>query len=195
MRAADYPYPPDEFDAAAAGGPNGVHRRPRSSWSRWWPFLAVLVVLPALSYAAVTVASGGNPLRSAATSASSAPAAESTAPAEPTTGESSSAAETPAAVPAPAKDLSRAVEVQNSTTTSGLAARAKSVLAAAGFTTITTGNFSGTAPGTSVVYYPTAADEATATAVAAALKITTVTESATVFPGGVLAVLAGDYAP
>ncbi len=195
MRAADYPYPPDEFDAAAAGGPQGVHRRPRSGWSKTWPFLVVLVVLPALAYAAVTVASGGNPLGRGATPSSSAaavePSADPSTPAEPTAGETSAAP-----VPtAPATDLSRAVEVQNATKTSGLASRVKSVLAAAGFTTITTGNFAGTAPGASVVYYPTAADAGTAAAVAASLKIATVTESATVFPGGVLVVLAADYKP
>ncbi len=195
MRAADYPYPPDEFDAAAAGGPHGVHRKPRSAWSRWWPFLAVLVILPVLSYAAVTVASGGNPLGSGAESSTSAPAAESAAPTDTATTPSPAATETAAETPAAVKDLTRAVEVRNATSTAGLASGAKTVLTSAGFTTVTAGNFSGTAPSASVVFYPSAADQATAAAVAAALKITMVTESATEFPDGILVVLAGDYTP
>ena len=154
----------------------------------------MLVVLPALAYAAVTVASGGNPLGSRATTSASVPAADPSASTEPTAGETPSASAEPTPT-TPAADLGRAVEVRNATRTSGLASGAKSVLAAAGFTTVTTGNFAGTAPSASVVYYPTPADAGTAAAVAAALKITTVTESATTFPGGVLAVLAADYTP
>ena len=49
-----YPYDEDEFDAPVdPDGPHGVHRAPRSAWSRWWPFLLVIVVVPALTFAAV----------------------------------------------------------------------------------------------------------------------------------------------
>lgn len=49
-----YPYDEDEFDAPVdPDGPHGVHRAPRSAWSRWWPFLAVIVIVPALTFAAV----------------------------------------------------------------------------------------------------------------------------------------------
>ncbi|MCL2424431.1 MAG: hypothetical protein FWD11_11180, partial [Micrococcales bacterium] len=49
-----YPYDEDEFDAPVdPDGPHGVHRAPRSFWSKWWPFLAVIVVVPALTFAAV----------------------------------------------------------------------------------------------------------------------------------------------
>ena len=55
MSKASYPYPPDEFDAADDhDGPRGVHRSPRTTWSKLWPFLVVLVVFPALAYGVVT---------------------------------------------------------------------------------------------------------------------------------------------
>ncbi len=197
MRAADYPYPPDEFDAAAAGGPQGVHRRPRSAWSRAWPFLVVLVVLPALAYAAVTIASGNNPLTASTSSSSPSSSASASTPA----GEETSATptqtptETPTPTPTAEVDLARAVTVQNATNRSGLASGAKDTLEAAGFTDVTSGNFEGTEPAASVVYYPAATDSATAAAVAAALGIAAVEESATTSPDGVLAVLAADYTP
>ncbi len=194
MRAADYPYPPDEFDAAAAGGPQGVHRRPRSTWSRTWPFLVVLIVLPALAYGAVTLASGGNPFTAGVSSSATAPATSPSASAEPSPSQTPSASATPTPTTPPA-DLGRAVVVQNATQRSGLATGARTVLVAAGFTKVTSGNFPGTAPSASVVYYPAPADAGTAAAVAAALKIATVTESATAAPDGVLAVLAADYQP
>lgn len=198
MRAADYPYPPDEFDAAAVGGPQGVHRRPRSSWSRWWPFLLVLVVVPVLAYAAVTLASGGNPLSSG--DDSSTPASTASAPAESAEPEASSsptASAEPEATeePLPATDLGRTVDVQNSTSTSGLASSAKAVLDAAGFTDVGSGNYPGAAPAASVVYYSTAEDLGTATAVADALGIAVVEESAAEAADGILVVLAGDYQP
>ncbi|WP_372595071.1 LytR C-terminal domain-containing protein [Actinotalea sp.] len=198
MRAADYPYPPDEFDAAAAGGPQGVHRRPRSSWSRWWPFLLVLVVVPGLAYGAVTVATGGNPFSSGESSTTSTATTDASSP-EPTAEETATEepTEEPTATeePLPAADLGAPVDVQNATTTSGLASGAKTLLTDAGFTAVTSGNFAGETPAASVVYYAAAEDAGTAAAVAAALGIGVVEESADAVPDGILVVLAGDYQP
>lgn len=58
MTSTRYPYEPDEFDAPApAGAPVGVHRAPRSAWSRTWPFLMVVVLAGALGVGAVAYVS------------------------------------------------------------------------------------------------------------------------------------------
>ncbi|NTW41831.1 MAG: LytR family transcriptional regulator [Cellulomonadaceae bacterium] len=204
MKPGEYPYPADEFDAAAASaGPRGVHRTPRSRWSRWWPFLLVLVLFPALAYGAVTILSGTGNLPGATGTTSSAADTgttdestatdEATTPAEPPATESAAPVVTPTPEPAPVADLTRAVEVLNSTQISGLAGGARDRVEAAGFTNVTTGNFTGTDPDASIVYYTAAADITTAQAVAAALGLTAVQESADDAPDGIVVVLASDY--
>ncbi len=202
MRSGSYPYPADEFDAAArAGGPRGVHRAPRSRWSRWWPFLVVLVVFPALAYGAVTYLSDWNGFGGSSDGGSSQGGGDATDPA-PTAAATDGAtdpaappadATDPAAPAAPPADLTRAVEVFNSTNTSGLARNAGDRLTAAGFTAVDIGDWTGDDPAGSVVYYPTATDVTTAQQAAAALGITTVTESAELAPEGIVVVLADDY--
>jgi hypothetical protein len=58
-----YPYAPDEFDAhAEAEVPVGVHRAPRSTWSKTWPFLAVIAVFATAAVVGVMLlARGGTP--------------------------------------------------------------------------------------------------------------------------------------
>ena len=65
----------------------------------------------------------------------------------------------------------------------------------AGFTDVSSGNWSGVDPDASIVYYATAQDVATAQAVAAALGLTAVQESAADAGEGIVVVLAGDYTP
>jgi len=201
---AAYPYPPDEFDAAAAAGPRGVHRTPRSWWSRWWPFVLAVVLFPALAYGAVTLVSDGVtlPWQDATDEPTSDQVDESEQPLdetavetdEPTAEATEEATETPEP-PAAVVDLARQVEVFNSTTTSGLASAGRDALEVAGFTAVTSGNWSGDDPEASVVYYPAAADIATAQAVATALGLSAVQESAEQAPEGIVAVLAGDFTP
>ena len=193
-------HPPDEFDAAArAGGPSGVHRAQRSWWSRWWPFVVVLVLFPALAYAAVTFLSdweglpGGDdvvqppPDDDADDGAADDGAADDGAEPEP--------AETaePEPPPPPPPVLDRAIEIFNATTTSGLASNARGRLEAAGFTAVTTGNWAGDDPPASAVYYTSADDLGTAELIASTLGISTVQESAELAPQSVIVVLVGDY--
>ncbi|HQY34289.1 MAG TPA: LytR C-terminal domain-containing protein [Actinotalea sp.] len=204
MSPADYPYPPDEFDgAAASAGPRGVHRTPRTWWSRWWPFVAAVVLAPVLAYAAVTVVSDGVDLPwqgSDTATEEETPAEEATEDAAEPTEE---ATEEPGASPEPAPeptpeavvDLARAVEVFNSTTTAGLASAAQDAVEAAGFTDVSSGNWDGDDQAATVVYYPAAADVATAQAVAAALGIAAVEESVDLAPEGIVVVLADDFTP
>jgi hypothetical protein len=201
VKAADYPYPQDEFDSAAAsGGPRGVHRKPLSTWRRWTGFIVVLIVFPALAYAAVTLAASwdGFPGSDAPTgTVTQEGPGDTTGATEPTESTPPTAEETPAETPTPevpAADLTRSVVVENATNTSGLAAGAAGTLEDAGFTAVDTGNWDGDSPAASTVYYPAPADQGTAQAVAAALGIATVQESADVAGDVVRVVLADDFA-
>jgi len=198
VRSGAYPFPADEFDAAArAGGPRGVHRATRTRWSRWWPFLVVLLLFPALAYAGVTWLSdwqglGGNDQ----SDTGAAPSAQPTG----TTGDTTETAAPEATVeptveppPAPPVDQARTVLVSNATTTSGLADNGRTRLEAAGFTSVTADNWDAADPAASVVYYQLPADITTAQLVASTLGIATVQESAELAPDGIVAVLAGDY--
>ncbi|NLE71712.1 MAG: LytR C-terminal domain-containing protein [Actinomycetales bacterium] len=204
MKPGAYPYPPDEFDAAArSGGPRGVHRAPRSRWSRWWPFLVVLVVFPALAYWGATFLAdwqglGGDEDPDAAPTSSVDPSAE----AEEGEGEGEdepetepSASPTPEEPPAPPADTTRPVDVYNATNRSGLAANAGGRLEAVGFTDVSALNWDGEDPATSIVYYGVAADVTTAQLVGSTLGIAQVVLSTEQAPEGIVVVLAADYTP
>ena len=152
--------------------------------------------MPVLAYGAVTFLTGRDS-DSAEKPAGADPSVSAEATPDGDTSESTDPdpAETPVEETAPPADLARSVEALNATSTSGLASGAKSKLEAAGFTSVTSGNFPGTNPATSVVYYPAPEDSATAAAVASALGIAAVEESAADAPDGIVAVLAADYTP
>lgn len=205
MSKASYPYPDDEFDAPSGDdSPRGVHRAPRSAWRRWWPFLAVIVVVPALVFAGVTYAakSGyvshlpGVPGSSASAGDSTAAddgaaddgaaddGGDATAPA--TTAPPQPAASQPPAPAAPV--LSTKVSVVNAAGISGLAATASSKLQKAGFTAVSATNGSKSGTTTSTVFYASEDLAPTAKLVASTLGLTTVTQSADK-SGGAITVL------
>jgi hypothetical protein len=196
---ADYPYPDDEFDAAAGHDvPRGVHREPRSGWSRWWPFVVVIVVAPLLAYGAVTLVTHQNGSSSGNQAAvddgtgandGSSPTETATAPAvAPTTSPTNVPTQTQTA----AAQLGTPVVILNAAKIQGLAGRAATKLQGAGFTAVTTGNSTGTAPSASTVYYTKADLQATAAKAAQALKITTVTLDPTKGGKGITVVLTTD---
>ncbi|QCB94575.1 LytR C-terminal domain-containing protein [Cellulomonas shaoxiangyii] len=157
MSKADYPYPDDEFDAATPDGPRGVHRAPRSAWSRWWPFLVVLLVVPVLAYGAVAYLSrtGDLPVVGGGT----APAAEETqAPEDPAAGEPAPEGEGPTETapepeaPVAEPVLTTPVEVLNGARVAGLAGRVADDLLAAGFTDVAPDNATEDLPDVSTVY-------------------------------------------
>lgn len=187
MSRSAYPYPEDEFDAPAdPDAPRGVHREPRSAWSRWWPLPVILVVVPAIAWGLVTLAArdgriddltnivGGDSSTQAddtatdgttdpaATDAATEPAA--TEPAEEPTSEEPAVVEPVLTTP---------VEVLNAAGISGLAAGAKDRLEAAGFTAVTTGN-AGSDRTESTVLYGTEDLATTAQLVAQTLGLTAV---------------------
>ena len=102
---------------------------------------------------------------------------------------------TPPPEPEPVADLGRTVVVLNSTRISGLAAGGAGKLETAGFTDVSTGNWSGDDVAASIVYYELADDVTTAQQVAGTLGVTAVELSPTVATDGVVAVLAEDYVP
>lgn len=185
MSKADYPYPDDEFDAPAdPTAPRGVHRAPRSAWSRWWPFLAVLVIAPLLAYGIVTFASrdtstdpgtSGSTTTSAPTSTATAGTSEkpSDEPEEPSDEPTEPADEE--TTPAAEVDLTTPVTVYNAAGIQGLAGQGAGELTEAGFSSVVADNFGGTAPATSTVYYATEEQVATAELAASTLGVTTVT--------------------
>ena len=202
MSKASYPYPPDEFDAADDhDGPRGVHRSPRTTWSKLWPFLVVLVVFPALAYGLVTWISNSDTGLSGAISGLGATGTSDTATdgATPTgTDAATATATTPAATPtteapvaptAAAADFTTPVTVVNAANVSGLAATEAKKLQAGGFTKVTATNGTGTGVKATTVFYATDAQKATADAVAQLLGITTVTMSPTQAKSGITVVL------
>ncbi|BDO41045.1 LytR C-terminal domain-containing protein [Cellulomonas sp. NTE-D12] len=197
MSKAAYPYPADEFDAQPdAGAPRGVHRAPRSAWSRWWPFLLVIVLVPLLAWGAVTWMSNHGGLPNLAVPAVTETPAESPSAAESGAATASAPASTapssaPASPPASSSgtvDKATPVKVLNASGLSGAAATAATKLTKAGFTSVTTGN-SPSSTKQSVVYYATAAQQQTAALAASTLGISTVTLSAAQAGTGITVVL------
>lgn len=208
MTKGNYPYPEDEFDAAPGpDSPIGVHRAPRTWWSRWWPFVAVLVIVPVVTVGAVLWTSswdglGGSGTDEAlvdvtddATDAATDAATEGEDAATDPAAEETTPEEAPVEEPAaPVVNYEQAVDVLNAANRNGLAADVKEQLETAGFTTVTAGNGSASTADVTTVFYASADLQPTAQAVADALGITTVTESATDAGSGVVVLLRSDFA-
>ncbi|NUU18920.1 LytR C-terminal domain-containing protein [Cellulomonas humilata] len=194
MSKAEYSYPEDEFDVPSNPDvPRGVHRAPRSAWSRWWPFLAVVVLAPVLAFAAVNyLARDGNLPSLPGTS--TAPEAQDETPADtPTEGETPADTETtPVDEPAaPTPVLDTPIVVLNAASIGGLAATQAEKLTTAGFTAVTTGNTEATTDD-SVVFYATEDQVATAQLVADTLGLSAPTLSAADAGTGISVVLVTD---
>lgn len=189
---ADTHYAEDEFDVPNPEAARGVHRAPRSAWSRWWPFVAVLVVAPLVAYGLVTLAANQGDLPTSGSSQGTDPSASdgATAPAD---GATDGTGETAPAEPeAPAVNMAASIEVLNAAKISGLAGDQAKKLTDAGFTAVTTGNFTGTAPADSVIYYASEDLAPTAQLVATTLGVPTATLSAADAGTGISVVLASD---
>jgi len=153
-----YPYEEDEFDAPVdPDGPHGVHRAPRSAWSKWWPFLVVIITVPALTFAGVYWAmqteSGGSGADVVGTDPDPDPSPDVT----------------PTDDPGPEPVLTTQVMVINAESGEhGLAGKVADVLKEAGYATQNTpGNADKGGRTTDTVYYATEDLLATAEAVAA----------------------------
>ena len=172
-------YPRDEFDRAGEDMPVGMHRPKPSKWKNVWPFLAILVIVPALGWAAATALSrqqtatvnnAPSPAASAPSAAapSASPTADAAAPAEPTpsASSSSSASSEP--------DHGAVIQVLNGTGTQGFAGQQAQILNQAGYAGTSAANADGWATQTSTVFYEDPRMEGTAKDVASKLGISNV---------------------
>ena len=163
--------------------PVGMHRPKPSKWKNVWPFLAILVIVPALGWAAATalsrqqttVSNAPSPAATTPSAAapSAAPTAEATASAEPMPSASSSS---PSASPSASSepDHGAAIQVLNGTGTHGYAGQQAQILNQAGYAGTSAANADGWATQTSAVFYEDPRMEGTAKDVAAKLGISNV---------------------
>lgn len=177
---------------------SGAHRPRRSPFVELAPVLLVLLVLAIVGAGVwqlnrstadtVAASSGPGDGADAGTGDGSTPSPSTTTATSPVS--TSSATST---LPAPSLDRSTQLSVLNATTRSGLAAAAARVLRAAGWT-VQTGN-ERSSQGSTTVYYPRSAQQATAQAVADDLGGSPRVERSSRFgTDRVTVVLAGDYA-
>ena len=170
MSRSQYPYPPDEFDAAGKDAPVGVHRVPRTLWSQVWPFLAVAAVAIVIAVAGVMFLGRdtGTPETTPPPEATEPPFIDPTdAPADgtgngPVTGDGGGEFE-PIPTEAPPHDpvldfvaqaqLNAHIRILNDSGIQGEAARGVEALQGRGFTNVEAGNNTGTSPATTVVWY------------------------------------------
>ena len=196
MSKASYSYPPDEFDAPPdPDSPRGVHRAPRSAWSRWWPFVAVIVIVPLVAWAAVTYLAGKGQLPDIPGVASTSTAQATTGPtdaAQPSGSAQATAPAAPTTTAAPSADLATPVSVLNGSKIAGLAKKVGDQLTAVGFAKVTAGNATSSTPTASTVFYGSESLKATAELVAKTIKVDAVEMSATEAPSGITVVLRSD---
>jgi cytoskeletal protein RodZ len=201
-----YPFPKDEFDLTdLSTRPKEVHAARRTLWSRVWPFLVFIVVVPAVALLVLHFLSDDGKKDNKAqdtitATASESPSAEPTdeyptqdTPDEPTF-EPTFEPEEPTQ-PAPSVDTGTPIELINAAQREGLAASAMQLLTNAGFTATSTGTDPENSPSSpTTVYYSTQAQELTAQKVAQDLGITTAPAlDATQGGGGIRVVLRPDY--
>lgn len=202
---SDYPYPPDEFDQPVGDGQSvGIHRAPRSTWSKVWPFLAVIVAFAVLAWGIVWWFASQSP--DSGTTPSPTVTQEQTdeatdeteyeATEEPTDEETDEATdeETEEPTDEPTVELDRgvAIRVLNATNTSGLAASGVERLTQAGWTAATAANYTGGAIDSTVVWYQSEDYAAEAEQIAADLGVTQ-TELVPSLVGPVSVILSGDF--
>lgn len=198
---SDYPYPPDEFDQPVGDGQSvGIHRTPRSAWSKVWPFLAVIVAFAVLAWGIVwwfaSQSPDSEPTASPTVTQEQTDETEGEATEEPTDEETDEATDEATDEPTdePTVELDRgvAIRVLNATSTSGLAASGVERLTQAGWTAATAANYTGGAIDSTVVWYQSEDYAAEAEQIAADLGVTQ-TELVPSLVGPVSVILAGDF--
>ena len=163
--------------------PVGMHRPKPSKWKNVWPFLAILVIVPALGWVAATALYRGQTTN---VSVQPVPATSSSAQAPATRGASPGAAApsaAPSVEPTPSSSPSSSAEpdhgavisVLNGTETQGFAAQKVTILNDAGYAGTSAANADANWTNTtSTVFYEDPKMEATAKDIASKLGIDTV---------------------
>ena len=168
MRVSNYDYPEDEFDVGEDDGPVpvGVHRAQVPRWRSWVPLLAILIIVPALAWGAVTLflnGSGGSGSSDAVSSSQPAQGgqaggnknADKNADSANNKAGAASAKPSASASPSGNVDFTTRVTVANGTNTDGLAKGASEKLTNGGFTAVEVipGIYENAEPAKSTVYF------------------------------------------
>ena len=211
MSVSNYDYPEDEFDVGDDDGPVpvGVHRAQVPRWRSWVPLLAIIIIVPALAWGAVTLflnSSGGSGSSDAVSSSQPAQGGQAggnkNADSKGDKGDKGGAASAKPSASASASgnvDFNTGVSVANGTNTDGLAKGASEKLTNGGFTSVEViaGVYENAEPAASTVYFSSPEARPAAEEVGKRLGITNVVEgTAENTQGATIAViLRDDYKP
>ena len=214
MGVSNYDYPEDEFDVGDDDGPVpvGVHRAQVPRWRSWVPLLAIIIIVPALAWGAVTLIINGKGIWE--TFSGSSDAVSSTQPAQggqaagkkdegkKDEGKKDAAASAKPSASASASgnvDFNTKVMVSNGTYTGGLAKGASEKLTNGGFTAVEViaGVYENAEPTTSTVYFSSPEARPAAEEVGKRLGISNVVEGTAENTQGapVAVILRDDYKP
>lgn len=187
MGVSNYDYPEDEFDVGDDDGPVpvGVHRAQVPRWRSWVPLLAIIVIVPALAWGAVTLflnGSGGSGSSDAVSSSQPAQGGQAggNKNADSANNKAGAASAKPSASASPSGnvDFTTRVTVANGTNTEGLAKGASEKLTNGGFTAVEVipGIYENAEPAKSTVYFSTPEARSAAEEIGKRLGISNVVE-------------------
>ena len=191
MGVSNYDYPEDEFDVGDDDGPVpvGVHRAQVPRWRSWVPLLAIIVIVPALAWGAVTLflnGSGGSGSSDAVSSSQPAQGgqaggnknADKNADSANNKAGAASAKPSASASPSGNVDFTTRVTVANGTNTDGLAKGASEKLTNGGFTAVEVipGIYENAEPAKSTVYFSSPEARSAAQEIGKRLGISNVVE-------------------
>ena len=212
MSVSNYDYPEDEFDVGDDDGPVpvGVHRAQVPRWRSWVPLLAIIIIVPALAWGAVTLflnGSGGSGSSDAVSSSQPAQGgqaggnknADKNADSANNKAGAASAKPSASASPSGNVDFTTRVTVANGTNTDGLAKGASEKLTNGGFTAVEVipGIYENAEPAQSTVYFSSPQARPAAEEVGKRLGISNVVEGTAENTQGasIAVILRDDYKP
>ena len=212
MSVSNYDYPEDEFDVGDDDGPVpvGVHRAQVPRWRSWVPLLAIIVIVPALAWGAVTLflnGSGGSGSSDAVSSSQPAQGgqaggnknADKNADSANNKAGAASAKPSASASPSGNVDFTTRVTVSNGTNTEGLAKGASEKLTNGGFTAVEVipGIYEGEEPAKSTIYFSTPEARSAAEEIGKRLGVSNVVEGTEENTQGapIAVILRDDYKP
>ena len=211
MSVSNYDYPEDEFDVGDDDGPVpvGVHRAQVPRWRSWVPLLAIIIIVPALAWGAVTLflnGSGGSGSSDAVSSSQPAQGGQAggnkNADSKGDKGGKGGAASAKPSASASASgnvDFNTGVSVANGTNTDGLAKGASEKLTNGGFTAVEVipGIYEGEEPAKSTIYFSTPEARSAAEEIGKRLGVSNVTEGTEENTQGapIAVILRDDYKP
>ena len=208
MSVSNYDYPEDEFDVGDDDGPVpvGVHRAQVPRWRSWAPLLAIIVIVPALAWGAVTLflnSSGGSGSSDAVSSTQPAQGGQGGQAADKQAadkkGAAASAKPSASASASGNVDFNTKVTVSNGTYTDGLAKGASEKLTNGGFTSVEViaGVYENAEPAASTVYFSSPEARPAAEEVGKRLGISNVAEGTEESTQGapIAVILRDDYKP